>query len=106
MAVEVREAPRQRRFEVYEDDELAGFADYLVDGDVVSIPHTQVEPARGGRGLATELIRVTLDTLRDRKAQVLPYCPFVSAYIAKHPEYVPLVPQSARARFGLPADPV
>ncbi len=106
MPVDVREAPQQRRFEVYEDDELAGFADYVVDGDVVAIPHTEVEPARGGRGLATELVRVTLDTLRDRGVEVLPYCPFVSAYIAKHPEYVPLVPQSARARFGLPSHPI
>lgn len=103
MAVEVREAPKRRRFEVYEGGELAGFADYVPEGAAVAMPHTEIEPARGGRGLASELIRVALETLRDRGAQVLPYCSFVAAYIAKHPEFVQLVPESARTRFGLPA---
>ncbi len=101
MAVEVLEAPQRQRFEVYEDGELAGFADYIVEGDAIAIPHTEVDRDRGGRGLASELIQVTLETLRDRGAHVLPYCPFVSAYIAKHPEYASLVPTTARARFGL-----
>lgn len=102
MAVEVHEAPQRRRFEVYEDGELAGFADCVPEGAAVAIPHTEVEPARGGRGIASELIRVTLDMLRDRNAQVLPYCPFVSAYIARNPEYLRLVPAPVRARCGLP----
>jgi len=103
MAVEVREAEDGQRFEVYEDGQLAGFADCIRHGDAVAIPHTEVDPARGGRGLASELIRITLDTLRERGSQVLPYCPFVSAYIAKHPEYVALVPEQQRVRFGLSA---
>ena len=102
MAVEVRETEGASRFEVYEDGQLAGFADCVRHGDAVAIPHTEMDPARGGRGLASELIRVTLDTLRDRGTSVLPYCPFVSAYIGKHPEYLPLVPQQQRERFGLP----
>jgi len=103
MAVEVREADAGNRFEVYEDGQLAGFADCVPHGDAVAIPHTEVDPARGGRGLASELIRGTLDSLRDRGTPVLPYCPFVSAYIAKHPQYLPLVPEHERARFGLDA---
>jgi len=101
MAVEVREAPERSRFEVYEDGRLVGFAALVGSAETVDIPQTEVDPAHGGRGLASELIRVTLDTMRDRGVQVIPSCPFVSAYIAKHPEYVPLVPESARARFGL-----
>ena len=104
MAVEVREAEHGRRFEVYEDGELAGFADCVRHGEAVAIPHTEVDPGRGGRGLASELIRVTLDTLRGRGTPVLPYCSFVSAYIAKHPEYLPLVPPQQRVHFGLPDD--
>jgi len=103
MSVEVREAPERNRFEVYEDGQLVGFADCLREGEAVAIPHTEVDSARGGRGLASELIRVMLDTLRDRDEQVLPYCPFVSSYIARHPEYAALVPAQARARFGLPS---
>lgn len=32
---------------------------------------------------------------------MLPYCPFVKAFIAKHEEYLDLVPEAKRARFGL-----
>jgi predicted GNAT family acetyltransferase len=103
VTVEVREALGGRRFEVYEDGELAGFADCIPDRGAVAIPHTEVDPARGGRGLASELIRVTLDTLCERGTPVLPYCPFVAAYIGKHREYLPLVPEHLRGRFGLPA---
>lgn len=34
--------------------------------------------------------------------QVLPYCPFIRGWIAKHPAYVDMVPESERARFDLP----
>ncbi len=62
-------------------------------------------PRSAEGGLASELIRVTLDALREREVQVLPYCPFVSAYIARHPEYVALVPLASRERFGLSGEP-
>ena len=102
MAVEVREARGGSRFELYEDGELAGFAECVPEGEAAAITHTEVDPARGGRGLAGELVRVMLDTLRDRGTPVLPYCSFVAGYIGKHPEYVSLVPQPLRGRFGLP----
>jgi len=101
MGVSVREVANGRRFEIYEDDELAGFAEVVPQGDAMALPHTEVVLARGGRGLASELIRVTLETLRDRGQTVLPYCPFVSSYIAKHPEFLPIVPPDARSQFGL-----
>jgi predicted GNAT family acetyltransferase len=32
---------------------------------------------------------------------VLPFCPFVNAYLKRHPEYLDLVPEERRAAFGL-----
>jgi hypothetical protein len=32
---------------------------------------------------------------------VLPYCPYVTSWIRKHPEYVDLVPGDRRGDFGL-----
>ena len=51
-----------------------------------------------------ELIRQVLDEQRAAGRQVLPYCPFVKAYISSHPDYLDLVPASQRAKFGLEAD--
>jgi hypothetical protein len=45
-----------------------------------------------------------LDTVRERGQAVLPFCPFVRGYIAKHTEqYLDLVPVDLRPDFELPA---
>jgi uncharacterized protein len=63
--------------------------------------HTEIDPAFEGRGLATQLIRAAMDEMRRRSIEVLPYCPFVKAFMMKHPEYADLVPSSLHPRFGL-----
>ncbi len=103
MSVSVREAPERKRFEVLVDGEVVGFAVYHLEDGCRAIPHTEVSPAHGGQGLGSELVRTVLDSARERGEQVLPYCPFVSAYIRKHEEYVGLVPETDRDAFGLGA---
>jgi predicted GNAT family acetyltransferase len=97
----VRDAPERSRFEVYEADELAGFVDSVRRGDAVALPHTEVDPPRGGRGVATALVRSALTALRERDESVLPQCPFVAAFIRKNPEFADLVPPDRRASYGL-----
>ncbi|MDQ3104900.1 MAG: N-acetyltransferase [Actinomycetota bacterium] len=101
MNVTVREAPELNRFEALVDGRVVGFAVYHVEDGRAAMPHTEVEPGYGGHGVATELVRTILDTARARDQLVLPYCPFVSALIRKHPEYLDLVPEQDRGGFGL-----
>ncbi len=101
--IDVREAEERNRFEVSVDGEIVGFAVYHVEDGQVAFPHTEIDPAHQHRGLASELTRVALETVRGRGQQVLPYCPFVSAYIAQHPEFLDMVPD--RAMFGLAPAP-
>ncbi len=103
MSVIVREASERSRFEVLVDDVVVGFAVYHLEDGRAAIPHTEVQPAHGGQGIGTELVRTVLESARERGQQVLPYCPFVSAYIRKHPEYVALVPEEHRGDFALTA---
>jgi uncharacterized protein len=46
-------------------------------------------------------VRQALDDVRGRGLHALPHCPFVRSYTAKHPEYVDLVPETARGAFAL-----
>jgi len=103
--VTVREARQRHRFEVLVDDEVVGFAVYHEEDGRVALPHTEVAPAHQGHGLATRLVRATLDAVRERDQMVLPYCPFVSAFIAGNPYYLDLVPDSERSTFGLATVP-
>lgn len=84
------------RFEIHVDGALAGFTEYWEDGDVRIFPHTEIDRAFAGRGLATTLIRGALDATRAGGKSVQPVCRFVRSFIAKHPEYADLVPADRR----------
>ncbi|MDG4809121.1 GNAT family N-acetyltransferase [Micromonospora sp. WMMD1120] len=91
MSTLVEDNPAKRRFEILVDDALAGFTAYLPRGEVLVFTHTEVDRGFQGRGVGGALIRGTLDQLRARGTKVVPQCPFVAAFIDKHPEYADLV---------------
>jgi uncharacterized protein len=79
------------RYEIRLDGRRVGLADFYRRGDTVVIPHTETSPEFGGRGLASRLVRYCLEDIRDQQLRVDPACPFVAAYIRKHPEYADLL---------------
>jgi uncharacterized protein len=99
--VTLRDVPERERYEIRSDDLLAGHLDYMLRGDLIALVHTEVDPRFEGHGLGSRLIVYALDDARGRGLSVLPFCPFVKAYIESHSEYADLVPAELRARFGL-----
>jgi predicted GNAT family acetyltransferase len=91
MSNEVRDNPARSRYELYVDDELAGIADYRVQGEVVVIPHTQIDRDRRGKGLGAELVKGALDDIRASGRMVVPQCWYVAEFIEEHPEYQALL---------------
>ena len=79
------------RYEVYVGADLAGFTDYHAQPGLVTLKHTEVDPAFEGRGIGSRLVAAALDDIRERGAGVLPICPFVRAYLQRHPEYADLI---------------
>jgi len=101
--VRVVDVPDRSRFEVLVDGETAGFAEYHRRPGLIAFVHTAIDPRFEGRGLASELVRAALSEARSDGLSVLPFCPFVRGYIARHREYVELVPTDLRAQFDLVA---
>jgi len=99
--VEVRDVPARHRFEVVVGGEVAGFARYRIEGGDVAFLHTEVDDAYEGKGLGSRLVGEALQQVADRGAGVLPYCPFVRAYLQQHRDLVQLVPAGRRAEFDL-----
>jgi predicted GNAT family acetyltransferase len=97
MAIEVRNNEGDGRYEALLDGAPAGFAAYWVRGDRVTFTHTEVSPEAEGKGVASTLIRSALDDVRRQAKRVVPLCPFVLAYLKRHPEYVDLVADDYRA---------
>ncbi|MDX6583145.1 MAG: uncharacterized protein QOI10_2329 [Solirubrobacterales bacterium] len=101
MELLVADNPDEARYEVFADGEPAGFVTYRLGSGRISFLHTEVDPAFEGHGVGGRLASEALDDARARGLDVLPFCPFVKAYITKHPEYLDLVPVDERDNFGL-----
>ncbi len=91
MSFLVEENPAKHRFEILVDDALAGFTAYLPRGEVLVFTHTEVDDRYQGMGVGAALIRGTLDQIRARGGKVVPRCPFMAAFIERHPDYADLV---------------
>ena len=100
--IRVRDAPERSRFEALVDGEIAGFTEYRRRPGLIVFVHTVIDPRFEGHGLGSRLVRTALSDARADGLSVLPFCPFVRAYIAGHTEYVDLVPKDMRAKFELP----
>jgi predicted GNAT family acetyltransferase len=79
-----------RRYEIRVDGEQVGIADYVVDGDLVVMPHTVIDPSRRGQGLAAVLVAAALDDIRSSGRRVVPSCWYVAEFIDAHPDYADL----------------
>jgi uncharacterized protein len=83
--------PDGRRYELWLGETLAGFIDYRTEPGTVMLLHTEVDPAFEGQGLGARLVAGALDDLRSRGLKLVPLCPFVRAYLRRHPEQADLV---------------
>ena len=91
MANAVRDNIERRRFELDTPGGEIAFANYRREGGVVTIMRTEVPPHINGRGIGSALVRGALDLVRAEGAKVVPMCPFVGVFIAKHPDYADLL---------------
>lgn len=76
----------QQRFEVHLDDAVA-FLEYRFYKNDIALMHTVVPEQLSGRGLASALAHHALEWAKEHHKKVMVYCPFVAAYLKKHPEY-------------------
>lgn len=83
---EVTNNEARGRFELPVEGGVA-VAQYALEGDVMRFTHTIVPQEAEGRGIGSRLVKGALDGARSRGLKVDPVCPFVRAYIDKHPEY-------------------
>jgi hypothetical protein len=90
MADAVHDNPALERFEL-EVDGHAAYLYYRLEPGVITLVHTEVPPALGGRGVGSTLARGALDAIRAKGLKVIAKCPFVAAYMGKHPEFNDLV---------------
>jgi uncharacterized protein len=95
MANVVRHNPERSRYELLIDGEVVGVADYHLDGDRWTFPHTVIAPERRGQGLGAELVQAALDEVRRHGGTVVPHCWYVADFIDANPAYADLLARAS-----------
>lgn len=86
MMAKVQHDPAARRFTL-DADGRQGHVEYEQAGGVMTITHTIVPAAIGGRGIAGDLVQAALDHARGNDLKVAPQCSYADDWMRKHPEY-------------------
>ena len=92
MDPEIVDHPTRHRFELAIDgsDEPA-VAYYRIEGDRVVLTHTEVPEALSGRGVGSRLAKGVFEQIRASGRKAVLRCPFMDAFVTRHPEYADLV---------------
>jgi uncharacterized protein len=83
--------PDASRYELRDGDRMIGEAAYRRRNGRIAFIHTEVDEALEGRGLGSRLVETALEDARRDGLEVVPLCPFVAAFIERHPEYEEVV---------------
>lgn len=94
-AIEIINNEKLQRFESQLDDAFAFIEYRWLKGDMV-LMHTLVPEAHEGKGVAGSLAKFALEYARNKNLKVIVYCPYVAAYLKRHPEYNDVVDEHYR----------
>ncbi len=89
-AVSIQHDAADRRFEACVDGHRCELDYALADG-VMTITHTGVPAAVGGRGIAGELVAAAFAAARAAGWKVRPACSYAAGYAQRHPELADLL---------------
>lgn len=87
MTLSIRHEPDVRRFAADVSGKTAYITYRELDGQTLELDHTYVPRESRGGGIASQLTSRALQYARERGYRVVPSCPFVAAYLERHPEY-------------------
>ena len=84
---EVSDNANELRYELRGGDTLIGFINYRDEPDRRVLVHTDIDPKYEGGGYGSQLVKAALDDVRARGIKIVPLCPFVAAFLRRHPDY-------------------
>ncbi|CAN5730319.1 GNAT family N-acetyltransferase [soil metagenome] len=90
MILTLKNNEQRKRFETERDGKTA-FIDYTIRGNTYNLTHTEVPEEIRGKGIGTQLVKRTLDFIKESRKSVNPACPFVAQVIKKNAEYKSLI---------------
>lgn len=74
------------RFVFNQDGVRAGEMVLSVADEILTVYHTEVQPAYEGKGIARQLLDAMVTYVRSHHMKVRPLCPYVLAQFRRHPD--------------------
>lgn len=84
----ISDVPARHRYEARVGDagNLAALISYELSETWIALLHTEVQDGFEGQGIGSRLVHWALEDARSRGLSVIPRCPFVVAWLERHPE--------------------
>ena len=73
-------------FVIEEGSERIAEMEIGINGENLTVYHTEVSEKLKGQGIATKLLSTMVDYARNNNKKVVPLCPYVSAQFKRHPD--------------------
>ncbi|CAN5731365.1 GNAT family N-acetyltransferase [soil metagenome] len=88
-SLQISDAPEQGRYEarLEGEDGPAAVVEYRLGSGWIAFLHTEVRADLEGRGVGGWVAAGVIEAARDRGLKVIPSCPFIAAWLARHPEH-------------------
>lgn len=97
--------PERQRFALDDEGKIIGAAHFRdFDGAAGTeriFFHTTVDEEYGGQGLAGIMVKFALENTIASGAKIVPVCPYVKSYVAKHTEYDQHLVQPIKAHLEI-----
>ena len=84
--VEVIHNKEKKQFEMQLGDQIA-MVKYILGSSEIIFTHTEVPEEFEGHGIASKIAKVAVEYSKAQGMRIRPLCPYMSAYIKRHPEY-------------------
>lgn len=84
-----------KRYEMEVDGHKA-IVEYILAREKIYLTHTEVPKSLEGRGIGSMLVKAVLEDIEKRNLPLVPLCPFVAAYLKRHPEWQRLLDNNTR----------
>ena len=83
----IRNNTHQHRFELETDGKFSIVEYEKEDEKTLALIHTEVDPSLEGHGIGSKLVEGVLQYIEQNELKIVPLCPFVTAYLKRHPEW-------------------
>lgn len=77
----------KHRFELKTDGKISIVEFMQPDDETLALTHTEVDPSLEGQGIGSKLVEEVLEYAERNNLKIVPLCPFVAAYITRHPDW-------------------